>query len=504
MTELALGIGGLEEVLVADLDADEAVRQVLVRHGPVTEGPTLVGEDDLDHQHIGDGVADGLVDEVGEGGQDLERVLLGRGLRRLRLERLDGVLREQHRPVAVRLEVHADVERARGVVQVLHPRRRAHHGQLQVLLDVARAGAVGVGRLHDADAQGLLVEPRGPRQVRDERRGERRDPVPVEHEEPGLRVDPVVDEAVGVAVQRAPPVPGRLLRARRRPLPRLDEVRPAVQVQHLRPEHVVVVHLDVQPRLRLRAVVVLEELAELGPAHAVGAVDRQGARHPPAPEGAPERLRELLVVPGLADLAVGLGRPFGVDGPRQVVQLRRGQDLVVDVGGVGGGEGVGEGRDELDARGPRVPAGDDLARGGEVDLLGVGEVEQAVGELLVRRGVDQLRGEHLPVLLQHVAQRVHDLDAVVRRGVVARRDHDADGLPAELAAPQRRQQSHPERHPVEQVRAHPEPRRAVLVQPPRDDVVLLRSRDYGVSIHGVAAVRWTFLVGWLVGSKVFL
>ncbi len=53
--------------------------------------------------------------------------------------------------VAVGFEVDADVEAARGVVEVFYACRGADGGELEDFGDVVCAGAVGVGGLDEAD-----------------------------------------------------------------------------------------------------------------------------------------------------------------------------------------------------------------------------------------------------------------------------------------------------------------------------------------------------------------
>ena len=111
-----------------------------------------------------------------------------------------------------------------------------------------------------------------------------------------------------------------------------------LEVEHLGSEDVIVDDLDIEAGDVLGND--LEHLGKLGPANAVGAVDLQLALDLSAPQGADKGVRELLVVAGLARLAVRLGSALGVDAARQVVELRSGVDLVVgvlDAGGVEGG-----------------------------------------------------------------------------------------------------------------------------------------------------------------------
>ena len=228
MRETALGVRGAEGVLVGDLDADETVGEVGVSNGPVAEGPVLVGEDDFYEQHVGEGVADGLVDEVADGGEGIEGVLL-RGRLGLGLaEGAEGMGREEDRSVAVGLEVDANVELEGLMMEMLHASGSARNGEMEVLLDVGGASAVGVGGLDDADAE-LFLESSRTDEVADERRGERGDAVTVEHEKAFLGIDPVVYEAVGVSVEGAASDTWRRARRRGRLLAGLDKIRTALR-----------------------------------------------------------------------------------------------------------------------------------------------------------------------------------------------------------------------------------------------------------------------------------
>jgi hypothetical protein len=126
-----------------------------------------VSQDDLDHEHVRDGIAHGLVDEIADGSQRLERVLLGGGLGLLLLEDAQSVLREDDGAVTIGLELHADIELAGGVVKVLNTGGGAYDWELEVFLDVGGASTVGVGRLHDTDAK-IVLETSRTDQVADE------------------------------------------------------------------------------------------------------------------------------------------------------------------------------------------------------------------------------------------------------------------------------------------------------------------------------------------------
>ena len=126
--EAALGVLGAEEGAVADVDADEAVGEVGVGVVPLGGAPALVGEDDLDEQEVGEGVADGLVDEVGEGADDLDGGLLRGRLGCVFGDALERLVGEEDGAVAVGFEVDADVESGSGVVEELDACIGTHDG----------------------------------------------------------------------------------------------------------------------------------------------------------------------------------------------------------------------------------------------------------------------------------------------------------------------------------------------------------------------------------------
>jgi hypothetical protein len=89
----------------------------------------------------------------------------------------------------------------------------------------------------------------------------------------------------------------------------------------------------------------------------------------------------------------------------------------------------------------------------------------------------------LPVLLEHLAHGVDDLDAVVDGRVVAGGDHDANSLAAEAAASEGGEQADAEGDAVEEIGVHAEAGGAILVRLARHDRVLGRGRE-DLVIHG--------------------
>lgn len=254
-----------------------------------------------------------------------------------------------------------------------------------------------------------------------------------------------------------------------------------VKVEDLRSQHIVVDDLDVEPSHILGDD--LEKLSKLGTSHAVGTVDNQLALDLSAPQSADKGLGQLVVVASLADLAVGLGGALGVDTASQVVQLRGGEDLVVGVLDAGGLESISQGGNQAVARGAGIAAVDNAAGGVEVDLELRSQLLVGLEELLVGGGVDQQRCVSLPVLLEHLAHGIDNLDAVVGSRVVAGGDHNTNCLAVELAASQTSNQTDTERDAGQKVGLHAEAGGAILVDVALDDGVLGgRLEEFGV-IH---------------------
>jgi len=115
--------------------------------------PVLVCEDDFDEEEVGEGVADGLVDEVDASAQDVEGFLLAGVAGLVLLDGVEGVVREDHGAVAVGFEIDTNVELFGCVVQVLHAGGCAVDLELEVIFNVLRGGAVGVGGLHNSNLE---------------------------------------------------------------------------------------------------------------------------------------------------------------------------------------------------------------------------------------------------------------------------------------------------------------------------------------------------------------
>ena len=203
LDQLPLRIGRLEDAAVRYLHSHQPVRQVDVRAQPVGRAPALVREHHLREEHVRQRVADRLVDQVDTRAQALQRVQLARGLRLRGADHVDGLVGEDDGAVAIRLEVDADVEVAHGrMVEVLDTGWSADDRQLEDLVDVFSGRTVGVGGLYEADVQ-FLVEAGAAGHLDEEDGAKGGNAVAVEEVEGFLVIGVVVDDAVGVAVQRA-------------------------------------------------------------------------------------------------------------------------------------------------------------------------------------------------------------------------------------------------------------------------------------------------------------
>ena len=212
--ELALGIVGLENRAVVDLDTHKTGRQVGVGSQPLLGGPALVGKDSLDKKHVGQGITNGLVNQVGESLEAFKSVLLCGRLRLGVLDDLQGVFGESDGTMAVGLEVHTDIEAQGCVVEMLHTGVGADDRELEDLLNVVCAGPVGVGGLNDTDLK-LGGNSGVAGKVADERGGEGSDAVSVKETEDVALVLEVVDQTIGITVERRTAVQGASLGRRR-------------------------------------------------------------------------------------------------------------------------------------------------------------------------------------------------------------------------------------------------------------------------------------------------
>ena len=417
--------------------------------------------------------------------------------------------------MAVRLEVHPDVERLRHRVQKLNPRVGARAFHAEDVSDVRGGRAVGVRGLHDAHAQGRIERVDGGasfEQVRHARRHERGDLVAVEEFRRAVVIvvlQAKVHEPVGVAVD-ADAAPRRSQRVepavRGRALLLLHEIRAHLLVQRPRlPGDVAKVHR--QDVSRGRSSDGFREGGELRGAHAVGAVHDDGpsfvvvVRSPG--DHATEPAREPREV-------IRLGaRPSSMRRVHDVVELRGGHEPEV---GDGGADGLRAGfgrRRERRAGGPGVPREEDVRRGRvrgvcrgmrvlrEVRLGGRSHRRDRGSHRVPPRSVGERLRVPLPRHREHPTVAVDQLDAVVALGVVARGDHDAGGAAGHRRS-HRRDRSAAEHGGREHVAPGAEAGGAVgepdgrAVGGRRDRVRVAR-RDEGVDVHvdaGACGSRW--------------
>lgn len=90
-------------------DLNEPIGQVDVQRVPFDATVRLMGQHDFHEQHVRESITHGLVDDVGEINEVVERCGLRRGGRLIGREFLKGVGGEQNSAVAIGLEVNADV-----------------------------------------------------------------------------------------------------------------------------------------------------------------------------------------------------------------------------------------------------------------------------------------------------------------------------------------------------------------------------------------------------------
>lgn len=151
--QLALGIVSLEDRAIVDLNAHKPGGQIGIGTQPLLGGPALVSEDSLDKEHIGQGVTDSLVDQIGQSLKAFQGTLLSRRLRLGVLDHLERIIGEGDGAMSVGLEVDTDIKAKGSVVKVLHTCVGANDGKLQYLLNVVGTRAVSVGGLNDTNLE---------------------------------------------------------------------------------------------------------------------------------------------------------------------------------------------------------------------------------------------------------------------------------------------------------------------------------------------------------------
>lgn len=128
--QLALSVDGLEDRAVLDNNLDQAVGEVGIGLVPDLGSPLALGEDGLDQEEIREGIADSLVDDLGEGAEGADGNSLG-GRRALGgVNGLQGRRAEEDSAVSVGLKVDTDIVLQSLVVQVLDTCGDARNGDV--------------------------------------------------------------------------------------------------------------------------------------------------------------------------------------------------------------------------------------------------------------------------------------------------------------------------------------------------------------------------------------
>lgn len=126
--QLPLRILRMECMAIRHNDLHEPIRQVDVKRVPLDAGVGPVCEDGLDEEHVGDSVADGLVDELREGLQVVERGGLGGGGRFVGGKFCLGLGGEEDSAVTIGFEIDANGIMFGGMVEVFDTSRNASDG----------------------------------------------------------------------------------------------------------------------------------------------------------------------------------------------------------------------------------------------------------------------------------------------------------------------------------------------------------------------------------------
>lgn len=128
--QLALSINGLEDGAILDNNLDQAVGEVGVGLVPDLGGPLALGEDGLDQEEIGEGIADSLVNDLGEGAEGADGNSLSGGRALGGVDGLESRRAEEDSAVSVGLKVDTDVVLQSLVVQVLDSSGDARNGDV--------------------------------------------------------------------------------------------------------------------------------------------------------------------------------------------------------------------------------------------------------------------------------------------------------------------------------------------------------------------------------------
>lgn len=119
LDKLALGVDSLEDGAVLDNNLDKTVGEVGVGLVPDLGGPLTLGQDGLDKEEVREGIADGLVDDLGEGAEGSDGNSLGWGRALGRVDGLESRGAKDDGAVSVGLKVNSDIVLQSLMMQVL-------------------------------------------------------------------------------------------------------------------------------------------------------------------------------------------------------------------------------------------------------------------------------------------------------------------------------------------------------------------------------------------------
>lgn len=134
--------------------------------------------------------------------------------------------------MAIGLKVDTDIEAKGCVVKVLHTSVGANDGELQHLLNVVGTGTVGISSLDNTDLQ-FLRNASAPGEIANEGSSEGSNSVTIQESEEIALVNEIVNQTVGVSVQRGAPIKRSSFRRRRSTLFCLDVVGTALKTHWL-------------------------------------------------------------------------------------------------------------------------------------------------------------------------------------------------------------------------------------------------------------------------------
>ena len=342
-----------------------------------------------------------------------------------------GVLREEHSAVTVRLKVDTDVVTAGNVVEVLDTSGRALNLQLQDVSDVLGASTVCVSSLDDSKLK-VILKTSLLDKFTDESGGKSGDTIIVKKPEDATLFVEVVQDTVGITIVRRPTLEGLAVEAFGCTLAGLHKVSTASFVENFRLVDTIVGNVDLQtPGWVILLGHVFEELLESHGTDTVRAVNSKRSSRLVVTQSSLVRFAQLLVVSLNGDLSVRVRVVLSVGGASEVVQLRCGQDIVVNVLSTGSLESIGQCFNELLAGGTSVTSNDNVGRKAGVNAKILCCLRVCLSHLFTRC-VGESGSIALPRLLQHISVGINELDTVVLCWVVGGSDHHADRLSFEL------------------------------------------------------------------------